>query len=145
MGDGIGNFSSKLAFKVSSLDITGGYPAKYTYIDHDFLTNHLDLYLNFFSKRAGYHSLTNSPFSVYDQLLAEYGLIGFLLFCFYYLGFFAKNLKALTYGSPIILLTILVLFIDYWFEQLSILILFELLLLLDIKESSTNLNLNNGH
>jgi hypothetical protein len=145
LGDGMGNFSSKLAFRASSLGIAGGYPAKYTYIDHDFLVNHLDLYLNFFSKRAGYHSLTNSPFSVYDQLFAEYGIIGLLLFFIYYLGFFAKNFKALTYGLPILLLTAAVLFMDYWFEQLSILVLFELLLFLDIKESSANISPNYAH
>lgn len=140
-GDGIGNFSSKLAFKTTGLNITGGYPAKRTYIDHDFLQNHLDLYLNYFSKRAGYHSLTNSPFSVYDQIIAEYGIIGLLIFAVYYLWFFAKNARELTYGLPILLLLLPVLAIDYWFEQLSIIILFELLLLLDIKESTAKTQL----
>jgi len=145
LGDGMGNFSSKLAFRASSLGITGSYPAKYTYIAPDFLVNHLDLYLNFFSKRAGYHSLTNSPFSVYDQLFAEYGLLGLLLFCICYLGFFARNFKTLTYGLPILLLTAAVLFMDYWFEQLSILVFFELLLFLDIKKSSANISPNHVH
>jgi len=66
VGDGIGNFSSKLAFKATGLGFTGGYPAKYAYISNEFLLNHLDVYLNFFSKRAELHSLTNSPNSVYD-------------------------------------------------------------------------------
>ena len=140
-GDGIGNFSSKLAFKTTGLNITGGYLAKKVYIDHDFLTNHLDLYLNYFSKRAGYHSLTNSPFSVYDQVLAEYGIAGLLAFAIYYLWFFVKKAKVLTYGLPILLLLLPVLAIDYWFEQLSIIILFELLLLLDIKESTAKAQL----
>jgi hypothetical protein len=141
-GDGIGNFSSKLAFKVSSIGMTGSYPAKYAYINNDFLINHLDLYLNFFSKRADYHSLTNSPFSVYDQLFAEYGILGLLTFFICYLGFFLKKWKVFTYGLPIIALMCAVLFIDYWFEQLSIIVFFELLLLLDIKESATNLKPN---
>jgi hypothetical protein len=76
----------------------------------DFMANHLDLYLNYFSKRAGFHSLTNSPFSVYDQMLAEYGLIGLLLFAVYYLGFFARHYKALTYGLPLLLLMLAVVF-----------------------------------
>lgn len=140
-GDGIGNFSSKLAFKTTGLNITGGYPAKEVYIDHDFMVNHLDLYLNYFSKRAGFHSLTNSPFSVYDQLIAEYGILGLLAFAVYYLWFFAKKAGKLTYGLPILLLLLPVLAIDYWFEQLSIIILFELLLLLDIKESTAKTQL----
>jgi hypothetical protein len=139
-GDGIGNFSSKLAFKASGLGIIGGYPLKYAYISPGFLKNHLDLYLDFFSRRAGFHSVINSSFSVYDQMLAEYGLAGLILFGIYYLGFFAKNYKTLTYGLPVLVLTVAILFIDYWFEQLSVLVFFELLLLLDIKESSAKLS-----
>ena len=134
-GDGMGNFSSKLAFRTTGLGVSGGYPEKLAYINPDFLINHLDIYLNFFSKRSGYHSFVNSPFSVYDQLLAEYGLLGLAAFVIGYLGFFAKNLKQLTYGIPLMLLMLAVLFIDYWFEQLSVLVFFELLLILNIKET----------
>ena len=135
-GDGIGNFSSKLAFKATGLGIEGGYPAKFIYISKDFLSNHLDIYLNFFSRRSGLHSLTNSPFSVYDQLLGEYGLLGLSAFLVFYLGFFIRHYKKLTYGIPILLLVMAVFFIDYWFEQLSVVVFFELLLLLDIKEAT---------
>ncbi|WP_295718624.1 hypothetical protein [Mucilaginibacter sp.] len=136
-GIGMGNFSSKLAFRATGLGFAGGYPHKFVYINHDFMVNHLDVYLNYFSKRAGLHSLTNSPFSVYDQLLAEYGLIGIAGFFIYYLGFFAKHHSVLTYGLPILLLMLAVFFIEYWIEQLSVVVFFELLLLLNIKENST--------
>ncbi|MFA6085056.1 hypothetical protein [Mucilaginibacter sp.] len=138
LGDGIGNFSSKLAFRATGLGFAGGFPKKYTYINREFMLNHLDLYLNFFSKNTGYHSLTNSPFSVYDQLWAEYGLLGLLAFAVCYLWFFARHYQKLTYGIPVLLLVMAVLFIDYWFEQLSILIFFELIMLLNIKETSEN-------
>lgn len=137
MGDGMGNFSSKLAFRASGLGFAGGYPQKYSYLSPDFLSNHLDVYLNFFSKKADFHSLTNNPDSVYDQLLAEYGILGLAAFLIYYLGFFLKHYKKLTYGLPILMLILAVFFIEYWFEQLSILVFFELMLLLNIKESST--------
>ena len=142
-GVGIGNFSSKLAFRAAGLGFAGGYPGNYTYINHDFLVNHLDLYLNYFSKRSGFHSLTNSPFSVYDQLIAEYGLIGLMVFMIWYLGFFAKQYKKLTYGIPILFLMLAVLFTDYWFEQLSVMVVFELFLLLNIKEHKTIESLGN--
>ena len=142
VGDGIGNFSSKLAFKATGLGFTGGYPAKYAYISNEFLLNHLDVYLNFFSKRAELHSLTNSPNSVYDQALAEYGLPGLLVLLLFYLGFFAKHYGRLTYGIPLLLLLMAILFIDYWFEQLSVMVLFELLLLLNIKETATPTSAN---
>ncbi|MDB5114749.1 MAG: hypothetical protein JWQ79_241 [Mucilaginibacter sp.] len=133
-GAGIGNFSSKLAFRATGLKFTGGYPAKYVYIFPDFMVNHLDIYLNFFSKAAGLHSLTNSPFSVYDQLLAEYGIVGLALLLVFYLGFFAKQYTYLTYGIPLLLMVCAIFFIDYWFEQLSVMVMFELMLFLNIKE-----------
>jgi hypothetical protein len=136
-GTGMGNFSSKIAYRAAGLGFAGGYPSRDIYINHDFLVNHLDLYLNFFSKRSGFHSLTNSPFSVYDQLLAEYGLIGLALFMILYVGFFAKHYQKLTYGLPVLFLMLAVLFTDYWFEQLSVMVFFELLLLLNIKENQT--------
>ncbi|MDB5017640.1 MAG: hypothetical protein JWQ84_2472 [Mucilaginibacter sp.] len=135
-GDGMGNFSSKLAFKATGLGFAGKYPTKFAYISNDFLINHLDIYLNFFSKRAELHSLTNSPFSVYDQLLAEYGLLGLLAFAIFYISFFTKHFKKLTYGIPVLMLMLAAFFIDYWFEQLSVVVFFELLLLLNIKETS---------
>lgn len=135
-GNGAGNFSSKLAFRISGLGINGGQRTKFDYINHDFMVNHLDLYLNYFSKGATFHSLTNTPFSVYDQLLSEYGLLGILAFLVSYAVFFARHWRRLSYGLPVLLLVIGLLSIDYWFEQLSILVFFELLLFLDIKESS---------
>ncbi|MBC7399353.1 MAG: hypothetical protein H7289_05355 [Mucilaginibacter sp.] len=134
-GEGIGSFSSKLAFKATSLNFSGSYPKKYSYINPEFLSNHLDVYLAFFSRAAGTHSLTNSPFSVYDQLLSEYGLLGLLALLVFYIWFFARHYKKLTYGIPLLILLLSIFFIDYWFEQLSVVILFELMLFLDIKES----------
>lgn len=143
-GDGIGNFSSKVAFKATGLGISGGYPIKYIYINNDFEVNHLDLYLNFFSKGPGSHSLTNSPFSVFDQLLAEYGLLGLFVFVAGYLWCFGKHYKTLTYGLPILVFATAILFIDYWFEQLSVMIFFELLLLLNIKETTVKQTIKYG-
>ncbi|MBV8388587.1 MAG: hypothetical protein JO080_02180 [Mucilaginibacter sp.] len=145
MGDGLGNFSSKLAFRVSGLGFAGGYPQKYIYVDPDFLSNHLDVYLNYFSKNKDQHSLSNSPDSVYDQLLGEYGVLGVIAFFIWYIWYFLKHYKILTYGLPILLLMMALLFIAYWFEQLSILVFFELLLLLDIKENSPKILVKNAY
>ncbi|WP_139235610.1 hypothetical protein [Mucilaginibacter polytrichastri] len=136
-GDGMGNFSSKLAFKATDLGMAGGYPARYTFISHDFLSNHLDVYLNFFSRRTGMHSIINSPDSVYDQLLGEYGIAGLVLFALCYVGYFLKQYRYLSYGLPLLLFIGCVFFTDYWFEQLSIVVLAELLLLADIRENQS--------
>lgn len=135
-GAGIGNFSSKLAFRSSGLGFAGGFPQKYVYIYPDFLKNHLDVYLDFFSKKTDYHSLGNSPNSVYDQLLAEYGVMGLACFFIGYAGYYLKYYRQLTYGLPLLALLLAFFMIEYWFEQLSILLLFELMLLLNIKETT---------
>lgn len=134
LGNGIGNFSSKLAFKATALSIVGGFPSNYQYINPDFMRNHLDLYIYYFSKQSGFHSLTNNPFSVYDQILTEYGILGVFAFVIFYLGFFFKHYKRLTYGLPILFLLLSIFFVDYWYEQLSVVLFFELILLMNIKE-----------
>ena len=133
LGAGTGNFSSKLAFRATGLQVAGGYPQRFTYINECFMDNHLALYLDYFSKDAELHSLTNSPDSVYDQLLSEYGLAGMLAFIIFYAGYFGKQRKAF----PLIFIIGAAFFMGYWFEQLSIVIIFELLLLLDKKEQTS--------
>jgi hypothetical protein len=135
-GNGMGNFSSKLAFKATGLAAAGGYPEAYTYVHPDFFTHHLAVYLYYFSKHPRHHSVTNSPSTAYNQLAGEYGMLGLTAFLLLYLGYFLKDYRKLTYGIPLILLLVGFMFMDYWFEQLSILILFELMLLLNQKETS---------
>jgi O-antigen ligase len=96
--------------------------------------------MNYFSKDEGFHSISNNPASVYDQLLAEYGLLGLLAFLICYLGYFLKRYKHLTYGLPLVAFLAMVLVTDYWFEQLSIMIVFELMLFLNIKEREQLVN-----
>ncbi len=137
-GNGMGNFSSKLAFRTTGLKIAGGYPAAYTYVGDDFRRNHLSVYLSFFGKDSGYHSIANSPNSFYSQLLGEYGIIGITLFLLFYLLYFARGFRKLTYGIPVLFIMIGALVTEYWFEQLSIVIVFELLILLNRREISEN-------
>jgi hypothetical protein len=135
-GGGAGNFSSKLAFKATGFAAGGGYPEAYRYIHPDFNNNHLRVYLYYFSKQPALHSVANSPNATYNQLAGEYGLMGLGAFVLFYLGYFAKGLRRLTYGIPILLLLTGLLAMDYWFEQLSIIVLFETLLFLDQKETA---------
>jgi hypothetical protein len=136
-GNGMGNFSSKLAFRATALKIAGGYPSKYQYINISFKENHLALYLFYFIKRAGLHSVINTPDNVYDQLLGEYGLIGLLSFLFFYIAFFLRHIKKQSYSIPLLIIMCGVFFLGYWFEQLSVVVLFELLLLIDMKTGSS--------
>ena len=133
-GDGIANFSSKLAFRATALKIGGGYFAKWEYISSEFLENHLDIYLYFFSNQKGLHSVINAPDSEYDQLFAEYGIFGLLAFGIFYTGFFVKKAGNYSYALPLVFLVLGFVVIGYWFEQLSVVVFFELLMFLNIKE-----------
>jgi hypothetical protein len=48
-----------------------------------------------------------------------------------------RRFRILTYGIPVLILMAGVFFTDYWFEQLSVVVIFELLLLLNIKDVET--------
>jgi O-antigen/teichoic acid export membrane protein len=133
IGAGMGHFSSRLAFKTAALDIVGTWPLDRRYIHPFFRDNYLYLYLYYHSRDEGQHSVVNKPDSVYGQLLGEYGLIGLLLFGLFYVTFFLKQSRFLSYGLPLLLFMGMAFFTEYWFEQLSVVILFELLLLLDQK------------
>jgi len=133
-GNGIGNFSSKLAFRSTALKIAGGYPLRYRYIHDDFKKNHLTIFLSYFIGDKETHSIINTPNSTYIQLLSEYGLLGLAAFFMFYLKYFLSGYKRLTYGIPVLLIMCGMFFVDYWFEQLSVVVIFELLLLLNMQE-----------
>jgi len=135
-GVGTGNFSSKLAYRTTALGISGSYPKKLAYLNLYFRINHFALFMLYFSKDESLHSVMNTSNCVYDQLAGEYGIAGILLFLFFYLGYFTRRAKKIAYSLPLILVTLGAFVMDYWYEQLSIVIIFELLLLLDIKETS---------
>jgi hypothetical protein len=132
LGTGMGNFSSRLAFKTAALGIGGGYPPKERYIHPLFRDNYLYLYLHYHTRDEGQHSVINKPDSVYGQLLGEYGLAGVACFFLFYAGFFLRGIRSLSYGMPLLLLLGASFFTEYWFEQLSVVVLFEFLMLLDI-------------
>lgn len=136
VGAGTGMFSSKTAFKASGIGTFGKYPERFEYVAPDFLNNNLKVYCYFFSMELSKHSVTNTPFSSYNQLLGEYGLVGVLCFLIFYVWFFLKRFRQLSYGRYLLPLCLMFLIFDYWFEHLSILIIFELMMLMDIKEKS---------
>lgn len=133
LGNGIGNFSSRLAFKATILDIGGQYPAKLKYINPDFLINHLYVYLYFHSQEQSKHEASNTPDTVYFQVAGEYGVTGVLLLLLLYFGFFIRYVRKQSFGLPLLLLLAGAFFAEYWFEQFSIVVLFELLFFLDMK------------
>ncbi len=132
-GDGIGNFSSKLAFRATALNIGVKYPEKYTYIDPDFQNNHLRLYLFYFTQHKDVHSIIHTPDSEFNQLLGEYGIAGLISLLVFYLGWFTVSIRKTSYSAPLLVIMTCAFFTGYWFEQLSVVVFFELLMLLDMK------------
>jgi hypothetical protein len=133
-GSGVGNFSSKLAFRVSGTGVLGTYPKKYQYASPEFRYNHLKTYQFYANMDASRHSVLNFPFSVYNQISGEYGLIGILLFGFGYLWYFVSRFRRLSYGRYMLCALMAFFMMEYWFELFSLVIMFELFLLLNIKE-----------
>lgn len=134
LGDGMGNFSSRLAQKATLLNIAGRYPEKLKYINPDFLTNHLYVYLYYHSQEQSKHEASNTPDAVYYQVMGEYGVIGLLFLVVLYFGFYINHVRKMSFGLPLLFLLAGAFFAEYWFEQFSIVVLFELLLFLDMKD-----------
>lgn len=133
-GNGIANFSSRLAFKATLLNTSGSYPAKLKYINPDFLYNHLYAYLYYHSQDQSKHEASNTPDAVYYQVAGEYGVAGLCCLLFFYFGFFLRRINTMSFGLPLLLLLGGAFFAEYWFEQFSIVIVFELLFFIDIKD-----------
>jgi hypothetical protein len=133
-GAGIGNFSSKLAFRASGVGALGSYPERFRYSSTDFKYYHLRTYLFYYHGDASMHSVLNYPFSVYNQVPGEYGFTGVLLFTIFYLGYFTSKYRRLSYGRYLLVVLLGFFIMEYWFESFSLIVMFELFMLLNIKE-----------
>lgn len=133
LGAGLGNFSSRIAFKSAALGIGGRYPAKYAYLHPYFVDGHLYVYLYYHAQWQINHTAANTPDSTYFQLAGEYGIIGVLIFLFLYAGYFSWRSRGSTFALPVLLLMLAAFFVEYWFERISIVVLFEFLVFLDLR------------
>ena len=134
LGAGIGSFSSRLAFITSGIvDDSRVLMAIPKYENPLFTENHKAIFKYLLFLEDDYHSVTNLPFSWYNELFAEYGVIGAFLFFTFYCGFFLKKIKYLTFGKLLFAIMFAFFFFDYWYQRLSVMVLFELLILLDVK------------
>lgn len=136
-GAGIGNFSSKQAIKTTGLGLQGKYPIKNLYASESFLEYHMYSLLYVLGLPVSEHSIINMPNSVYNQIAGEYGLLGIMLFIVLYLGYIWKRKKILGASIFIVLLTLAFLGFEYWFEMISLTVIFELLLFIKIYDKET--------
>jgi hypothetical protein len=143
-GAGGGNFSSRVAF-IASGDYVSWYPDNLVYTSKEFQKYHLGIWnYDFNNPWDNRNNTANQPFSCYNQIIGEYGLIGVLLFIIFYGGYLYSNRKYLLFTKYAIICLLLYFVLDYWFEYFSVIVIFELLVMLDIKtnkikEENTNL------
>ena len=133
VGAGPGNFSSRTAF-VFGGEYVNWLPQRIVYRSDAFEKNHFKLWNNEILSKPYQDGTANQPFSVYNQLIGEYGLIGLIIFFTFYTGYYFKRYYRLTYGKYLLVFLLLIFLMDYWFEYLSVVILFEILMLMQLKE-----------
>ncbi|HEV3414412.1 MAG TPA: hypothetical protein VG101_18155 [Puia sp.] len=137
-GAGMGGFSSFLALRMSDADREEGSRLfKYlpTYMAPPFMQNHYRIYKALYSLPREFHSVKHFPNSFLDQLFGEYGLVGVALFLLTYAWFFISRFRQLSYGRYLLFLLGGYLVIDYLFEYLSVVSVFELLIFCDLRRA----------
>jgi hypothetical protein len=142
-GAGIGEFSSQLALRTSDIKVVKKsrlFEMLPVYVSPSFRENHYQIFNIIYHMPPAYHSIRHFPHSFANQILGEYGFVGLLLFLIFYLGYFLKQYKRITYAIPIMFMFCCFLMFDYLFEYLSVVVFFELFFLLDLKQHpATNL------
>ena len=146
-GAGIGEYSSQLAVRTSDLPDTVIKKSRIfkivpTYVAPAFKENNYQIFSYVYSLPPIYHSIKDLPISFINQLLGEYGIIGFVLFLVFYLYYFIKNYKDGKYLIPMIVLISYFLLFDYLFEYLSVIVFFELFFLINKKKQTLTISLS---
>lgn len=133
-GAGAGSFSSRQAFITSGIvEDSRLLMLLPHYETFEFKNNHEAIFKYLMFRDDETHSITNLPFCWYNQMLGEYGILGALAFFVLYCGFFIKRYRHLSYGRMLLPALLMFFLFDYWYERLSVVIIFELLMLLDMK------------
>ena len=137
-GAGGGNFSSRVAF-IASGDYVSWYPESLVHISREFNEYHFGIWTyDFKNPWDNRDNTANQPFSFYNKILGEYGLIGLSLYSIIYLRLIFQNWRILTYSKFLLIVLLGYFILDYWYEYFSVIVIFELLVLMDIKEGTAN-------
>jgi len=87
-----------------------------------------------------YYTSANWPDSFYNQIIGEYGLSGFLLFLVFYVWYFFRRFPKLTYSFWIALMISAFAVLSYLFENISVIVFWELMVLAEIVPSQNKQN-----
>ncbi|MFC4722878.1 hypothetical protein ACFO5O_11135 [Geojedonia litorea] len=136
VGNGGGKFSSRVAFTTGG-EYVSWFPESLIYKSNDFENNHFKLWNTKVLSRGYSDGTANQPFSHYNFIVGEFGLIGILLFLIY----LYRPIKLFNKSKFISILLIIMLcyfLLDYWFEYFSVIIFFELFMGIYLKENEAS-------
>lgn len=122
------HFSSRIAF-IGGGEFVSWYPETLAYTSTLFQKYHFQHWNNDILSIPFSDGTANQPFSVYNQLLGEYGILGMGSFLLLYVRGISKKLKGNSFRLLFLISIFLYMLLDYWFEYLVSMILIELLVL----------------
>ena len=129
LGAGPGGFSSKLMLKMSGLGMQGRWPVDRVMISPDAFYNHFYILLVVYYQPISEHSMIHQVSSVYNHVGGEYGLLGLALFAICYVGYFWRMHRRSFAGLLLLGMAVLLFGLDYWFEMMTLTVVFEWLML----------------
>lgn len=130
-GAGAGRFSSLLALTAASKpEERGRIFRPLDFESAEYRKNHGKTVAAIKRLPPGYHTVSQMPYSWYNQICGEYGLLGLLLFLALYVGWCVRRAGR---GAGVVLLPMLLLLAvaDYTFEAFCIVPVFEWLIFLN--------------
>ena len=133
-GAGCGNFSSRLAFQFSGRDSSRLFRKLPNYCSGYYFKNNLLVYDIIESLPTEYHSIKHFPNNFLSQLIGEYGLIGLLLFIYFYFYYYYKLNTNKVFFFLFFFTISGYLMLDYLFEFFNVMVFFELLMFINIKQ-----------
>lgn len=132
-GAGTTRFSSQIAQKMAGYDSSRLFMNVLPHFSSpEYETNHMLLIEERIKSDEQYYSTANFPDSFYNKIFGEYGVLGALLFLVFYVGYFLKDFRYLTYGLWLFVVIIPFAHLSYIFDTLCVMPFFEWLLLIDI-------------
>ena len=134
-GNGIGNFSSRLAY-IAGCEYVSWYPPYLVRRSHQFNNNHFQLWNYDILSTPFFDGTANQPFSVFNQFLGEYGFIGTIILLYFYFYSLFKQSKKYSFIRLLLVLLFFYMLLDYWFEFFSVIVVFELIVAYWLKEAS---------
>lgn len=138
-GVGMGNFSSRLAFIAAGEYVTW-YPKQLQRMSREFYSNHFQLWNYEILSIPFSDGTSNQPFSVYNQFMGEYGLFGIAILIYFYFFNIYRASKNIQQVNLLLFLLFGYMFLDYWFEFFSVVIIFEFFVALYRKKASQTNN-----